>query len=114
VIGEGDAAMDMQELYNRVKKHPDAIVRDVGESHPIIISETDMVLTYKDGSQGHKTVYTTFEYVKKHLKELKACPCEACQAAIASYRHNKKVIRALKRGATPEDVPDGWIREIAH
>jgi hypothetical protein len=103
--------VNLQELYDRVKKHPDAIVRDIGEEHPIIISETDMVLTYENGSQGNKTVYTTFEYVKRNLKKLKACPCEACQVAIASYRHNQKAIRALKRGETPADVPNGWVRE---
>jgi hypothetical protein len=77
-----------------------------------------MVVTYEDGSQGFKTMYCTFEYVKKHLKEFKACTCDACQATLASYRINKKSMRMLKRGATPEQiaalVPANWAREVEH
>jgi hypothetical protein len=41
-----------QELYDRVKKHPDAIVKDVGEKHPFIIHEADMVCELVDGSKA--------------------------------------------------------------
>jgi hypothetical protein len=104
-----------QELYDCVKKDPNAIVMDVGEPHPCIIHEADMVVTYKDGSVGRKTVYTTFEFVKRHLKKLKACDCEGCQGAVASYRVNKKTMRALQRGEEIEAlIPDGWVRDYDH
>ena len=100
-----------QEYYDRVKKHPDAIVLDVGEAHPIIISQHDQVVTYTDYSEECKTIYYTFEYVKKHLKELKACDCMGCRSAVTAYRLNKKA----RRGATPEEInallPNGWTRE---
>jgi len=96
-----------QELYDRVKKHPDAIVNDVGEKHPVIISETDAVFTLTDGSKVSKTIYFTFEYVKKHLQELKRCDCEGYQSAVAAYRVNKKAMR----GGKPEEiVPSYWTR----
>jgi hypothetical protein len=82
---------------------------DVGEPHPVIIHEADMLIAYKDGSKGYKTLYTTFEYVKKHLKKFKRCPCEACQGAIAAYRINRKVMRGEAHEAV---VPDSWERVI--
>jgi hypothetical protein len=95
-----------QEFYDRVKKHPDAIVKDVGEAHPVIIHEADMLCTLKDGSQVHKTLYVTFEYVKKHLKEFKRCLCEACQGTVVAYRLNKKAMRGEE-----VEIPDSWIRK---
>jgi hypothetical protein len=108
----------IQEFYDCVKKHPDAIVMGVGEPHPFIISETEYVVTYTNGSTGMRTVYLTFEYVKKHLKTLKGCDCEACRNAVAAYQVNKKTMRALKSGATPEQVqalvPNDWILDMPH
>jgi hypothetical protein len=101
----------MKELYDRAKQDPNAIVMDVGETHPFIISEAHAVVTLKDGSTDTRIVCLTFEYAKKHLKELKACPCEACRDAVAAYRINKKAMR----GATPEEVkaliPNSWMLE---
>jgi hypothetical protein len=98
-------------MYDRAKKDPDGIVMDMGEAHPFIISEAHALCTLKDGSQVTRIVYLTFEYVKKHLKELKSCNCEACRDAVAAYRLNKKAMS----GATHEEiaalVPDGWILE---
>ena len=48
-----------QELYDRVKKHPDAIVMEVGEAHPVIIHEAHALFTLKDGFQAHKIVCAT-------------------------------------------------------
>ena len=62
-------------LYDRVKQDPNAVVLDVGEEHPFIIHEAHAHVTYKDGTQGEKVIYATFEYVKKHLKKFKSCPC---------------------------------------
>jgi hypothetical protein len=110
--------MNMRELYDRAKKDPNAIVMDVGEEDPFIIYEAHMLCTLTDGSEVTKIVYTTFEYAKKHLKELRGCCCEGCKGAVAAYHVNKKIMRALKRGATPEEahalVPDGWVRDLAH
>src|SRR5262245_42610085 len=106
---------DCREFYDRVKKHPDAIVMDVGEPHPFIIHEAHAVVTFKDGTQGHRVVYTTFEYAKKHLKKFKACPCPSCQDVVASYRVNKETMRALQRGEEIEAlIPDGWVRDYDH
>src|SRR5262249_51898627 len=101
---------DCREFYDRVKKHPDAIVMDVGEPHPFIIHEAHAVVTFKDGTQGNRVVYTTFEYVKKHLKKFKACPCASCQNAVAAYRFNKKTMRMAKPGNIAEFVPGDWVR----
>ena len=91
-----------QELYDRVKQDPNAIVMDVGEEHPFIIHEAHAHVTYKDGTQGEKVIYATFEYVKKHLKEFKRCSCASCQNAVAAYRLNKKTMR----GAKPEAIAE--------
>jgi hypothetical protein len=100
-----------QEFYDRVKQDPNAIVMDVGEKHPFIIHEAHALVTLKDGSQANRVLYVTFEYVKKHLKKFKACPCKSCQDTVAAYRLNKKAMR----GATPLEIealmPDSWIRE---
>jgi len=105
-----------QELYDRVKQDPNAIVLDVGEAHPFIIHEAHMLCELVDGSEAYRVVYTTFEFVKKHLKKMKGCDCEACLGAVAAYRINKKIMRAFQRGATPEEaealIPDGWEREV--
>jgi hypothetical protein len=110
--------IQIQEFYDHVKKDPDAVVMDVGEANPVIISETDYLCKMVDGSTRLKTLYCTFEYVKKHLKELKGCDCEACRSAVASYRVNKKTIRALESGATPAQidalVPNDWILDMPH
>jgi len=50
-----------RELYDRVKRDPNAIVMDVGEEHPLIIHEAHAHVTYKDGTQGEKVLYVTFE-----------------------------------------------------
>lgn len=101
-----------QELYDRAKQDPNAVVWDVGEKHPFIICETHMHVTYKDGTQGEKMLYLTFEYVKKHLKELKGCNCKACRTAVMAYRLNKK---ARRGDITPEDVEAlGLIRKMEH
>jgi len=103
-------------LYDRVKQDPNAIVMDVGEAHPFIIHEAHALCTLKDGSEVTKILYVTFEYVKKHLKELKACDCDACQGAVAAYRVNKKLVSAFRRGATPKEalelVPSIWTRVL--
>src|SRR6516162_263812 len=93
-----------QELYDHAKRNPDAIVLDVGEPDPFIIHEAHLLCTRKDGSQVMKVAYMTFEYAKKHLKELKACGCEGCQGALAAYRVNKKIMSAFRRGATPKEA----------
>ena len=97
-----------REFYDRAKQDPNAIVLDVGEEHPFIIHEAHAHVTFKDGSQGERVIYATFEYAKKHLKKLKACPCQSCQNLVAAYRLNKKAVR----GATPEEleplIPDSW------
>jgi len=98
--------MNCKEFYDRVKQDPTSIVMDVGEKYPLIISEHDAVCKLVDGSKAYRTLYLTFEYVKKHLKELKACPCEACQAAVASYRLNKKILRGEE-----VEIPDNWEEE---
>ena len=99
-----------RELYDRVKREPNAIVMDVGEEHPFIIHEAHAHVTYKDGTQGEKVLYVTFEYVKKHLRKFKACPCASCQGTVAAYRLNEKTMR----GATPEKIaafiPGDWVR----
>jgi hypothetical protein len=64
------------------------------------IHRTDYLCKMADGSERIKALYYTFEYVKKHLKELKACDCETCRNVITAYRLNKKAMR----GATPEQV----------
>ena len=101
---------NLRELYDRVKQDPNAIVMDVGEKHPLIIHEAHAHVTYKDGTQGEKVVYATFEYVKKHLKKFKACPCASCQNAVEAYRLNKKTMRS----AAPEEIqafiPGDWVR----
>jgi hypothetical protein len=105
-----------QELYDRAKQNPNAVVMDVGEADPFIIHEAHAVVTFKDGIEGNRIIYTTFEYVKKHLKELKACDCDACQGAVAAYRVNKKLVSAFRRGATPKEalelVPSIWTRVL--
>jgi hypothetical protein len=105
-----------QELYDRVKQDPNAIVMDVGEAHPLIIHESHALCTLADGSEVTRVMYLTFEYVKKHLRELKGCDCEGCQGAVAAYHLNKKIIRAWQRGATSEEVealiPDSWVQEV--
>jgi hypothetical protein len=98
-----------QELYDTVKKDPNSIVMDVGEKHPLIISEHDGVYKLADGSTVYRTLYLTLEYVKKHLRELKACPCEACQTTVAAYRLNKKALRAEEI-----EVPKNWVQEVEH
>jgi hypothetical protein len=97
---------DCKELYYRVKQDPNAIVMDVGEPDPVIIHEAHMLVTFKDGTEGRRIVYSTFEYVKKHLKEFKACPCEGCQEAVIAYRVNKKALRGEE-----VKIPDHWILE---
>ena len=99
-----------RELYDRVKREPNAIVMDVGEEHPFIIHEAHAHVTYKDGTQGEKVLYATFEYVKKHLKKFKACPCASCQNAVAAYRLNKKTMRMAKPENIVEFVPGDWVR----
>jgi hypothetical protein len=103
-----------QELYDRAKQNPNAIVMDVGEADPFIIHEAHALVTFKDGTQGNRVVYTTFEFAKRHLKELKRCDCEACQGTVAAYRLNKKLVSAFRRGATPKEalelVPSDWTR----
>jgi len=103
-----------QEMYDRAKKDPNGIVMDMGEAHSFIISEAHALVTFKDGSQGNRVMYLTFEYVKKHLKEVKGCDCEACRDTVAAYRLNKKAMR----GATPEEIaaliPDSWERYYEH
>jgi hypothetical protein len=107
----GTAMMTSQEFYDRAKKNPTAIVMDVGEVDPVIIFEQRMDFTRTDGSQVTKTVYVTFEYVKKHLKEIERCDCETCRGTIAAYRINKKA----RAGATPEEVEAlGWTRMWEH
>jgi len=90
-----------REFYDRVKKDPNAIVNDVGEPNPFIIHGAHAEVTFKDGSTGHRTVYVTFEFVKRHLKKFKSCPCGACQGAVRSYRLNKK---AMRGAITPEEI----------
>jgi hypothetical protein len=107
----GTAMTTSQEFYDRAKKDPNAIVMDVGEVDPVIIFGAETHFTHTDGSQSTKMVYVTFEYVKKHLKELEGCDCETCPRAIAAYRINKKA----RAGATPEEVEAlGWKRMGAH
>jgi hypothetical protein len=98
----------MKELYDRAKQDPNGIVKDVGEEHPVIISEAHAVVTFKDGTQGTRIVYLTFEYVKKHLKELKAGECEACRDAVIAYQINKKAMRGEDVKAL---IPDSWMLE---
>ena len=90
----------MRELYNQAKQDPNAIIYDVGEAHPLIIHEAHLICEMKDGTKAMKVIYLTFEYVKKHVKELKACGCEICRDAVTAYRSNKKAMR----GATPEEI----------
>jgi len=59
-----------RELYDRVKRDPNAIVLDVGEKHPFIIHEAHAHVTYKDGTQGEKAIYATFEYVKEASQKI--------------------------------------------
>lgn len=100
-----------QELYDTVKQDPNSMVMDVGEKRPLIISEHDGVFKLADGSTVYRTLYFTFEYVKKHLKEFKSCPCEGCQATVTAYRLNKKALRG--RDITPEEVEAfGLVREL--
>ena len=99
---------NLRELYDRVKQDPNAIVMDVGEKHPLIIHEAHAHVTYKDGTQGEKVVYAAFEYVKKHLKELKAGECEACRDAVIAYQINKKAMRGEDVKAL---IPDSWMLE---
>jgi len=105
-----------QELYDHAKRDPNAIVNDVGERDPFIIHEAHALVTFKDGTEGNRVIYTTFEYAKKHLKKFKACDCEACQGVVAAYQVNKKIMRAFKRGATQEEaaalVPGSWVRQL--
>ena len=100
-----------QELYGRAKKDPNAIINEVGEPDPFIIHEAHALVTYKDGSEGEKVIYTTFEFAKKHLKKLKRCGCGSCQGIIEAYRVNRKAMRCTTPKELFEMIPGDWMRE---
>jgi hypothetical protein len=87
--------MNLRQLYDHAKADPNSIVMDMGEPNPLIISENHALCEMEDGSTVMKTLYVTFEYAKRHLKDLRSCDCDACQATLEAYRHNKKAFRGL-------------------